>query len=241
MRNLNDTSGEINCIKDQNKLEKCIIEKNRYHPCPPAYRDFSDIQEFYNEWNKGLAKVLKKEGIEVADEITSDGELHLHIGECSEKFESLALNYSKELPCKKLPDLYDSVSHDLISILSTFQREKVPFKARAEFAEAVTNALYKREILNVDKTMEAIIDNEKNYKKPIELLENNYIKFNEDFRNLLEIFPKEVQEKCLDEKQHQVFVRNKINLIEETGVNGWYNLATYYLIDKSDKICDVLY
>lgn len=227
VENSNNSSGKINCISDIINVEKCIIEKNRYHPCPPAYCDLSKLQKLDNKFKKNLAKMLRTDGIEVVEETTTNGELHLNIVECSKnfkKYNSLISNYSNYFPPPNgSPDLFSSVLSPLDSILILYRNIGFPLRPRKVFVEAVKDALYKREILNIDDTMERIMYTERNYMEPVGELETYYVEFNKNFRNLLEKFPN--QEKCVDGKQHRAFIRNKFNFVKESRIiNDWDRL-----------------
>lgn len=210
---------QTNCFAEQINLEECIIQKNRFDPCPPISRDIYKLQKLDNEWKKGLAHILRSEQFGVVEQTSREGNLLLQIEPCNEKYRWITFNYSKTLPDYKLPELYDSVKLHYDSLLSEFKVDDIVFGTMNSFTEKVKNAIYKKEILDIDGIMNDIITVENNLKMIRKNLDQKFDNFNKAFRKFLSLFPKKIQEKCTNGQEYQHFIEKKIDLIEHLRIH----------------------
>lgn len=215
-------SSEIgNCENHKINLGKCIIEKNRYHPCPPAYREFTK-QKVDNEWKKGLAKILSDKGIRNAETTTTNGILFLQIYNCNNEFFSIFYNYTKHLPIKKLPDLYQSLVEDFWFIQRIFYSAEVQFKHETlvNIIKVLKNAFFNKENLEIDDVIAQLIEIEKDIKTDNKDYEQKFDDFHKALKRLLPSLSPKNLENCVDEQKHQLFIQEKIELFENM-LYGW--------------------
>lgn len=214
-----EADGEIflvdeDCTNNQIDLEQCVIINNRYYPCAPVERDLSHYKQLFVDRSLKFAGIIKSDGFNLSESQQSFefGDVTgYEILNYNDTYDTHVKNFLSSLPSNQLPEPYECIVKDFTTVKSIVPPNSLNFN---KFKDAFKNIACGKENLETANTLKPIIAAQKKFKKPSEDLKSAFEIFNKSLQAFLEKFPKEIQEKCQDEKQHQEHIENKIKVLD---------------------------
>jgi hypothetical protein len=200
------------CTNNQIDLEVCIVNSNRYYPCPPPERDVTQNRNLFVERAKKFATFLKPLGYDLVP-----AELQFDFGNLSsfeilnydDKYENYAKAFLDSLPEEKMPPPYENFKQDFLNLQNAAPKNSLKF---FKFEKILKTATCGKQINSLPDLLATVNKKISTMMKKFENAEQELQNIQKSVAEFFDQIPKQVPETC--DNAYKMHIENKIMVIE---------------------------